>query len=37
MVRLGVSDVRAFALTWEDCQQLLGDLRFAARIEVVAA
>ena len=37
VARLGVSDVRAFGLTWEDCQQLLGELGFAARVEVVAA
>ena len=24
--RLGVADVRAFGLTWEDCEQLLGRL-----------
>ena len=35
--RLGVSDVRAFGLTWEDCQDLLRRLGFAARVEVVAA
>lgn len=34
--RLGVADVRAFGLTWEDCQQLLDQLGYTARIEVVA-
>jgi len=35
--RLGVADVRAFGLTWEDCEQLLGALGFSARVEIVAA
>jgi hypothetical protein len=34
--RLGVSDVRAFGLTWDDCQQLLGQLGYSARVEIVA-
>ena len=34
--RLGVADVRAFGLTWEDCEQLLKRLGYAARVEVVA-
>jgi hypothetical protein len=34
--RLGVADVRAFGLTWEDCEQLLKKLGYAARVEVVA-
>jgi len=33
--RLGVADVRAFGLTWEDCQELLEQLGYAARIEIV--
>lgn len=33
--RLGVADVRAFGLTWTDCEQLLGQLGFSARIEIV--
>ena len=33
--RLGVADVRAFDLTWADCEQLLGQLGFSARIEIV--
>jgi hypothetical protein len=37
VARLGVSDVRAFGLTWEDCEQLLGVLGFSARVEIVAA
>ena len=35
--RLGVADVRAFGLTWEDCQQLLRQLGYAARVDVVTA
>jgi hypothetical protein len=34
--RLGVADVRAFGLAWEDCEQLLRQLGFASRVEVVA-
>jgi hypothetical protein len=35
--RLGVADVRAFGLTWEDCESLLRHLGYAARVDVVAA
>lgn len=35
--RLGLADVRAFGLTWEDCESLLDQLGYAARVEVVAA
>ena len=35
--RLGVADVRAFGLTWVDCEELLSKLGFPARIEMVAA
>ena len=35
--RLGVADVRAFGLTWTDCEELLAKLGFSARIEIVAA
>lgn len=37
IARLGVSDVRVFGLTWEDCEQLLNQLGFSARVDVVAA
>jgi hypothetical protein len=37
IARLGVADVRAFGLTWEDCETLLGRLGFAPRVDVVAA
>jgi hypothetical protein len=34
--RLGVADVRAFGLAWDDCEELLLKLGFAPRVEVVA-
>ncbi|MCS7047973.1 MAG: hypothetical protein N3A53_06215 [Verrucomicrobiae bacterium] len=37
VARLGVADVRAFGLTWEDCESLLHQLGFVARVEVVSA
>jgi hypothetical protein len=36
VARLGVADVRAFGLSWDDCEELLGKLGFAPRVEVVA-
>jgi len=35
--RLGVADVRAFGLTWTDCEQLLGQLGFSARVDITAS
>jgi hypothetical protein len=35
--RLGVADVRAFGLSWEDCEQFLHRLGFSTRVDVVAA
>jgi hypothetical protein len=35
VARLGVADVRAFGLTWEDCEALLRTLGYDARVEVV--
>jgi hypothetical protein len=35
--RLGVADVRAFGLAWEDCEQLLRQLGYSPRVEIVAA
>jgi hypothetical protein len=37
IARLGVADVRAFGLAWEDCEQLLHQLGFSPRVKVVAA
>lgn len=33
--RLGVADVRAFGLAWEDCEQLLRQLGYTARVDIV--
>ena len=35
--RIGVADVRTFGLTWEDCEQLLAQLGYTARVDIVAA
>ena len=35
--RLGVADVRAFGLAWEDCEDLLRKLGFTPRVEIVSA
>ena len=37
IARLGVADVRTFGLTWDDCENLLHQLGFSSRVEVVAA
>ena len=34
--RLGVADVKAFGLTWEDCEGFLSQLGYTVRIEVVS-
>jgi hypothetical protein len=34
--RLGVADVRAFGLTWEDCENLLHRLGYHTHVEVFA-
>ncbi|MEX2317510.1 MAG: hypothetical protein WD669_10195 [Pirellulales bacterium] len=36
VARLGVADVRSFGLTWDDCQQLLRDLGYAAQVQIEA-
>jgi hypothetical protein len=36
VARLGVADVRAFGLTWEDCEEVLRRLGYEARVEVTA-
>ena len=36
IARLGVADVRAFGLPWEDCEDILRRLGFTARVDVVA-
>ena len=35
--RLGVADVREFGLTWEECEGLLSQLGFSARVSIIAA
>ena len=37
VARLGLADVRAFGLTWEDCQRLLHDLGFSADVQIRSA
>ncbi len=37
IARLGAADVRAFGLTWEDCEAILATLGYNARVEIVAA
>lgn len=36
VARIGVADVRAFGLTWEDCEQLLAQLGYSAQVNIVA-
>ncbi len=36
VARIGVADVRAFGLTWEDCEQLLTKLGYSAQVSIVA-
>jgi hypothetical protein len=36
VARLGVADVRAFGLTWEDCEQLLAQLGYSAQVSIIA-
>jgi hypothetical protein len=34
--RLGLADVKSFALTWDDCEHFLTQMGYEVRIEVVA-
>jgi cobyrinic acid a,c-diamide synthase len=36
VARLGVADVRAFGLTWDECNDFLAKLGYEAKAEVVA-
>lgn len=36
VARLGVADVHAFGLTWDDCEQLLKQLGYAAHVQIMA-
>lgn len=35
IARIGVADVRAFGLAWEDCEEILLKLGYSPRVEVV--
>ena len=35
--RLGVADVRAFGLTWKDCEEMLESLGYQVKIEISRA
>jgi hypothetical protein len=35
--RLGLADVRAFGLTWEECREMLRSLGFSTKVDLVAA
>lgn len=37
VARLGVADVRALGLAWEDCEEILAEPGFVPRVELVAA
>ena len=37
IARLGVADVRAFGLTWEECEEALRQLGYSARVDIVVA
>lgn len=37
VAHLGLADVRAFGLTWEDCESLLKQLGYNACVAIVAA
>ena len=36
VARLGLADVQAFGLAWEDCAIILKQLGYDARVEIVA-
>jgi hypothetical protein len=36
VARLGLADVQAFGLTWEDCTTILKRLGYNARVEIVS-
>jgi hypothetical protein len=35
VARLGLADVRAFGLSWDDCSDLLTQLGYTARVEAI--
>lgn len=36
VARIGVADVRAFGLTWDECQDLLHELGYEAQVQIEA-
>lgn len=36
VARLGIANVRAFGLTWEDCEQLLAQLDYSAQLSILS-
>jgi cobyrinic acid a,c-diamide synthase len=37
VARLGLADVRAFSLSWSDCEDMLHRLGYQVRLQVLAA
>jgi hypothetical protein len=37
IARVGLADVRAFGLTWEECDKLLRALGYSTRVEIIVA
>ena len=37
VARIGLADVRAFGLTWEDCEKSLNTLGYQTKVEVTEA
>ena len=37
IARIGVSDVRAFGLTWEDCESMLQKIGYKSRVEIYSS
>ena len=37
LARIGVADVKAFGLSWDDCESLLHQLGYNAKVEIEAA
>ncbi len=36
LARIGLADVRAFGLTWEECEQFLSQLGYSVQVSIVA-
>ena len=36
LARLGLADVRNFGLSWDDCEMLLHQLGYRARVEILS-